>query len=202
MSLTVSASSNSFELPPVGPVAGRCCRIVDLGSQAGEYQGKPTLKRKIKISWELAESRIDGSAHHIARYFTLSLAENSRLLPFLQAWRGKPFTSDELAGFDLKRLLGAPAMLNIGHTQRNGRDRADILSVSPMPKGMAAPDMTTAPLSFDIDGEDAIDLFDTVLSDWERDSIAKSPEWQTRLKSMHQADREPGSDDDLDDIAF
>ncbi len=199
--LTVSAeSSGSFELPPAGPVAARCCRLIDLGSQKGEFQGKATLKRKLLVSWELAELRADGTPFQISRRFTLSLDEKASLRQFLQAWRGRPFSDEELSGFDLRRLLSAPAMLNIGHTNRNGKDYANILSVSPLPKGMTAPDLAAPPVTFDIDAANAPDLIET-LSENLQATIAASPEWAARLKAGRE--REPGSDDEpLDDIAF
>lgn len=199
--LTVSAeSSGSFELPPAGPVAARCCRLVDLGSQKGEFQGKATLKRKLLVSWELAELRADGTPFQISRRFTLSLDEKASLRQFLQAWRGRPFSDEELSGFDLRKLLSAPAMLNIGHTNRNGKDYANILSVSPLPKGMSAPDLAAAPVTFDIDAANAPDLLET-LSENLQATIAASPEWAARVKASRE--REPGSDDEpLDDIAF
>lgn len=199
--LTVSAeSSGSFELPPAGPVAARCCRLIDLGSQKGEFQGKATLKRKLLVSWELAELRADGTPFQISRRFTTSLDEKASLRQFLQAWRGRPFSDEELSGFDLRKLLNAPAMLNIGHTSRNGKDYSNILSVSPLPKGMTAPDLATPPVTFDIDAANAPDLLET-LSENLQATIAASPEWAARVKASRE--REPGSDDEpLDDIAF
>lgn len=138
--LTVSAEqSGTFELPPAGAVAARCCRLLDLGSQKGEYKGKATLKRKLLLSWELGELRADGSPFQISRRFTFSLDEKASLRAFLQAWRGRPFTPEELNLFDLRKLLNAPAMVNIGHVNRDGKDYANILSISPLPKGMTAP---------------------------------------------------------------
>lgn len=200
--LTVSAeSSGSFELPPAGPVAARCCRLIDLGSQKGEFQGKATLKRKLLVSWELAELRADGTPFQISRRFTLSLDEKASLRQFLQAWRGRPFSDEELAGFDLRKLLNAPAMLNIGHTNRNGKDYANILSVSPLPKGMTAPDLAAAPVTFDIDAANAPDVIET-LSENLQATIAASPEWAARVKAARE--REPGEDDEPfgDDVAF
>lgn len=198
--LTVSATASSaFEMPPAGPVAARCSRLIDLGSQKGEFQGKATLKRKLLLTWELAEARADGTPHQISRRFTLSLDEKASLRQFLQAWRGRPFTDEELAGFDLRKLMNAPAMLNIGHTQRDGKNYANILSVSPLPKGMSAPDLSAAPVAFDIDAPDAPDLIES-LSDNLQATIAASPEWQARVSGARGADAP--AFDDLEDVAF
>lgn len=193
--LTVSAeTSTAFELPPAGPVAARCNRLIDLGSQESEYQGEKKMQRKLLLSWELAEARTDGTPFQISRRFGLSLHEKASLRQFLQAWRGRPFTDEELAGFDLRKLLNAPAMLNIGHTSRNGKDYANILSISPLPKGMSAPDLAVPPVAFDIDADNAPDVLET-LSENLQATITASPEWQTRIKSA--GDAFAGLDDDV-----
>jgi len=185
--LTVSAeNSGTFELPPAGAVAARCNRIIDLGSQESVYEGKVSMKRKLLLSWELAESRTDGSPFTISRRFGLSLHENAALRAFLQAWRGRPFTDDELAGFDLRKLINAPCLLNIAHTQRNGKDYANILSISPLPKGMSAPELAAPAVLFDIDDPDASDTLET-LSDGLQATITASPEWKARACALGEA---------------
>ncbi len=201
--LTVSAEqSGTFEMPPAGAVAARCCRLIDLGSQESSFEGKTSLKRKILVSWELAELRTDGSPFQVSRRFGLSLHENATLRGFLEAWRGRAFSPEELAGFDLRKLLNAPAMLNIAHTARNGKDYANILSVSPLPKGMSAPDLAAPPVCFDIDDDSAPDVLET-LSDGLQATITASPEWKARLKALSAA---PGAGDAFagfdDDVAF
>ena len=55
--LTVSENTTaSFELPPAGPTAARCCRLIDLGSQQSEFNGEKKMQRKILLTWELAET--------------------------------------------------------------------------------------------------------------------------------------------------
>lgn len=198
--LTVSAeSSGAFEMCPAGPVAARCNRLVDLGTQQSEYQGETKSQRKLLISWELAETRADGDPFTISRRFGLSLHEKSALRSFLQAWRGRPFTDEELAGFDLRKLLNAPCLLNITHTNRNGKDYANIASVTPLPKGMSAPDLTNKPVVFDIDAADAVAVLEA-LSDSLVATIEASPEWQAKVKELGAGgDFDPSG---LDDVAF
>lgn len=179
--LTLSETkTGSFEMPPSGPIASRCSRLIDLGTQESTYEGERKTQRKILLSWELAELRTDGTPFVISRRFGLSLHEKSALRAFLQAWRGRPFTAEELAGFDLRRLLGAPCMLNVMHTNRNGKDYANIASISPLPKGMSAPELCAPGVVFDIDADDAPAILET-LSENLQSTIAASPEWQTRV---------------------
>lgn len=187
--LTVSETkSANFEMPPPGPVAGRCSRLIDLGSQESDYQGEKKMQRKLLITWELAELRTDGTPHIISRRFGLSLHEKAALRAFLQAWRGRPFTQEELDLFDLRKLLNAPALLNIMHTERAGKQYANIASISPLPKGMTAPDLTGSPLAFDIDADDAPAILET-LSEGLQATICASPEWRDRISKSNAPSR-------------
>lgn len=190
--LTVSETkSANFEMPPAGPIAGRCFRLIDLGSQESTYEGEKKMQRKILLSWELSELRTDGTPFIISRRFGLSLHEKAALRQFLQAWRGRPFTQEELDLFDLRKLLSAPALLNIMHTERAGKQYANIASISPLPKGMTAPDLTAAPLAFDIDADDATAILET-LSEGMQATICASPEWRERIRKS-DAPHSPGA---------
>lgn len=203
--MTVSETqTTAFELPPAGPVAARCCRLIDLGSQESEFQGEKKLQRKILISWELSELRTDGSPFQISRRFGLSLHEKSALRAFLQAWRGRPFSDTELAGFDLRKLLNAPCLLNVVHTERAGKQYANIASISPLPRQMTAPDLSAPTLCFDIDEPDLLKAQGILegLSDSLQATITGSPEWLARIKEAGQAGRLADSEAFDDDLAF
>ena len=45
MKLTDSGGGN-YEQPPIGTHVARCIKVIDLGTQRGEYQGKATIKRQ------------------------------------------------------------------------------------------------------------------------------------------------------------
>lgn len=179
MSLTLTESATTFELPPAGPQAARCIRLIDLGTQTSDYQGEQRQARKVLLTWRLAETRSDGEPFLVSRRFTASLHEKSALRAFLKSWRGRDFTPDELSAFDLRKLLGAPCLLNLTHSERAGRDYADIASISPVPKGMAAP----PPLGelesvlLDLSDPSTFTALDD-LSDRLVEQIQSSPEWR------------------------
>lgn len=201
--LTVSENqTENFELPPAGPTAARCSRLIDLGSHETEFQGKKKWQRKILLTWELAEQRADGTPFQVSRRFGLSLHEKAALRGFLEAWRGKAFTVEELSGFDLRKLVNAPCMLNLVHSERDGRQYANISAVMPLPKGMTAPTLSAAPVVFDIDDSEThpalLDLSESLQA-----TIESSPEWKAHAGG--DAKREPAgeaSPDFPDDIPF
>jgi len=122
--LTENTSSTEFETPPEGVFPARCYRLIDLGTVAGEWQGKPTHNRKVLVSFELLGEDClmsDGRPFAVSRRFTLSLAEKSAFRAFVQQWRARPFTPAELqGGFDINRLLG-PARFADRRPHREGR---------------------------------------------------------------------------------
>jgi cell division septation protein DedD len=183
--LTETASAADFETPPEGVFPARCYRLVDLGTVAGDWQGRPTHNRKVLISFELLGedcAMSDGRPFAVSRRFSLSLSEKSSLRAFVQQWRGKPFTAEELAGgFDLHKLLGAPALLTVAHVERAGRQYANIVGVSALPKNYPCPPGVNKPVAFDLDDFDQ-SVFDG-LSQGLQAQIMASPEYAAHATS-------------------
>lgn len=147
MALTAkSTGTGDFEPLATGLHHGVCYGIVDLGTQPSN---SPKFKdsRKIAILWEVPSERIeyekDGKKYNnprgVSGMWTLSLSEKSKLRPMLESWRGKPFTAEELEGFDVKKVLGANCYLNIVHKNGSGQNAgkvyANVASVNPLPRG-------------------------------------------------------------------
>lgn len=134
-----------FKLTPAGVHIGRCFRIVDLGTQEEEYQGEQKLLPKVAIYWELHGEDEDGKPLmtdngdplFIWQEFTNSLGKKAKLRSALESWRGKPFTEDELKGFDVSKLLNAYCMVNVTHkTSTNGKTYAVVTSLTPLPTAL------------------------------------------------------------------
>jgi hypothetical protein len=100
----------------------------------------------------------------------------------LEAWRGKKFTSEELAnGFDLRKLIGQAGLLTISHAQKADRVYANLMSISALPRGYACPQAVNAPVLFDLDSFDE-SVFDG-LSKGLQEQIMKSPEYAAYRES-------------------
>lgn len=113
------SGGGSFTPAKEGNWKARCVRVIDLGTQPGSQQW-PNPKHKVLIAWELPEQMEDYEGKETPRLvmsrYTLSLHENSALRPVLEGWRGKAFTSEELKGFDIAKVLGVPCQLQIVHS--------------------------------------------------------------------------------------
>lgn len=143
MPLIAKASSNgggTFIPAPEGPHGAVCVDVIDYGLVESTWQGQTKQKHRIAIAFQLDEQTPDGAPFVVRWYGTLTLDERGKLRPFLENWRGKKFTADELAdGFDVEKLIGAPALVQIVHATKGDATYANVDSIMKLPKGMAAP---------------------------------------------------------------
>lgn len=138
--ILVSGDSGGVEFKPheTGPFSAVCCDVVDLGIWQDTFPGKPPRDvRKIRLVFQTAETREDGKRFTVGRMFTASLGDKANLRKFLESWRGTPFTEEQLHGFNLVKLIGACALIQIKHRTKNDKTYADIDAVMQLPKGMA-----------------------------------------------------------------
>jgi hypothetical protein len=125
----------TYAQAPEGLHAACCCDIVNLGVVAGAYGAK----HKVRIVWQLdARDDASGRRYDVARVYTLSLHERAALRKDLESWRGRKFTDRELdAGFDLEKLVGVPAQIQVVQTlSDDGSLYANVSIVLPPQKGI------------------------------------------------------------------
>ena len=155
MSLTVNAGNGGggdFEQCPAGSFAARCYQIIDLGHQTFEWKGEAKVAPKVRITWELNEMMSDGRPFSISREYTASIGYKANLRKDLEAWRGRPFSAEELRNFSLENVLGAPCLLGIVHkpSKDNSKVYANVGSIMALPKGMPSPELVNPAVKFDI----------------------------------------------------
>lgn len=132
-------SSEPYPLVPAGTYNAVCVDVVDEGEKESNFDGKKKMQRKCSVWWQLDEDRPDKvERYSVRKWYTLSLNEKSSLTKDLVAWRGKPFTKEELEGFDLEKLIGVAAMITIVHkpSQDGTKTFANVAGVASPPKGM------------------------------------------------------------------
>ena len=195
----VASDSQEFEYekPPQGQHVARCWKIVDLGTQKTVFEGNEKEQRKIKICFEIPgemrEFEYEGETisrpMSISKKMTLTLSQKGALRKFLEPWRGKPFTKQELEGFDICKLLGVAAFIQISHdTGKDGNVYANISTIMMPPKGMDVPKAVNEPIIFTFQ-EEAVSVFEK-LSKSERKAIRLSPEFAA-WEFSSQFDSEP-----------
>lgn len=172
------SGGGEFEQCPAGSHVALCVGLIDLGTQHGEYNGKQTTRQQIIIRWETPDEHLeDGQPFLVSAFYTNSLGEKSKLRPLLEAWRGRPFSPEELQRFDLQNILGKPCLLNVIHNDNN---KARVTGVMALPKGMTAPKPHNPLSAFWIDEWDQA-AFDA-LPEGFRKIIMQSDEYLARLQ--------------------
>jgi hypothetical protein len=197
MGLTVKESGGgSFKQAPTVSHVARCIQIIDLGTQANEKYPENGPKHQLLMIWELPNEmlEIDGleKPFTISTFYTASLHEKSNLRHDLEAWRGREFTADELAGVDLRNVLTKPCMLSI--VEKNGRSK--VSSVSSVPKGMEVPPQFNQEVFFSLE-EYSQAQFDA-LPEGIQKMIMRSPEYERAVGGV----QESSVMDMTDDIPF
>lgn len=206
MPLVASDTGGSnYTPPPEGTHIALCNMVVDLGLQRTTYQGEDKITHQVYIRWELPNERFewekDGEELEgpmvIGKTYTLSLSNKANLYKDLTSWRGRSFTDEELAGFDLFTILGKPCQVTITHWENGGRSGGSVASVAGIPKGMEGPKVSEVGLLKY--SPDEPDMFEK-LSDFLQERIDGQVKDET-TEPPEPEDGDPGADLD-DEIPF
>jgi hypothetical protein len=199
---TTNAGGEGFEKAPEGMHVARCYKIIDCGTHIN-----PTFGKKQRLAWvffELPKALMTkgdfaGKPFTIGKRYGLSHNEKSMLRADLESWYGKRFDTaalDKAGGFDLEKVLGRPAMVNIIHSE-DGK-YANIKAINPLPEGFTCPDPVNEPFVFSLAEFDRA-KFDK-LSEKMQEFVSSSDEYQ----AMSKPEAKPAGhfDDMKDDIPF
>lgn len=159
MALTLPVGSNGggdFKRAPAGSHIAVCNLVADCGLQPGSQQ-YPAPKRKLYVRFEIPAERIeyekDGVQVEgpltIGSFYTASMNEKATLRKHLEGWRGKKFSDDEAAAFDVSALLGKACMLSVVESESGGKTYSNIAGIGSMPKGVPSPKAENPLLYFD-----------------------------------------------------
>jgi len=155
---------------PVGQYPAICIDVIDRGIVETQFGNKHKIIVRFFCGEFFKNDDDKDVPHYIGQQFTASLDERANLRKFLQAWRNRAFTPEELKGFDLEVLLGIPALLSISLNDEG--TYANIDGCMRLPKEMNAPKKP-----------------DGYVRAKDRDNAGQN--------GSGQPGREPGEDDDL-----
>ena len=176
-----AGESGSYTPAPEGTHRAVCSGIAVLGTYDEEYQGVEKKQKKIRIFYELPDEtrEYDGKTEptKISKEFTFSWSDKANLYKFINNWRGKPFTADELKKFNVFSVVSAPCLLTIQHKigKTSGKQYAEITSATPMVKGMEKP-VPTETFFYAVDQHN--EAVYANLPEFVRNKIADSDEWK------------------------
>ena len=210
MALTARSKGNGdlFEPVPSGLQLALCYGVFDIGTHLEERWD--TEIHKIVVVWELPQHRIQiedrDLPRAISKSYRLSLHRKANLRADLESWRSRPFTKEqaEVAGFDLKKILGIPCQLNIIHNTSGDKTYANVASVVPAPMGTELKtENPHAYFSFEEWPEKGIPVN---TPDWIKEKIQTSYEWLGKFKQSKEEDPpimdQTPKTDITDDIPF
>jgi len=200
MPLKFADSGSSFQSAPAGNHVARCVKVVDLGTQKGEYKGETIIRRQVLIGWELPlelmrEGPSAGKPFLVRKIYTASLGDKATLRKDLEMWRGKAFTSDELKGFEAKAVLGKPCMVSV---IQNEKGSAKVGGITAVPKGMEVPGQMNQSSYFSLEPDEFNMSAYDVLGKWDKETIALSPEFIEHTKGKDATQQIVDMDDDIE----
>jgi len=134
MPIIAREPESTFVPCPEGLHQAVCVDVVDLGVVTTQYGEK----HQVRIVWQVDEENPENDKRYTARRsYTLSLSKKANLRTMLETWRTKPFTDDELKGFDLENLLGINCQIQVVHKlSAQGKLYANVQAVVAPPKNV------------------------------------------------------------------
>lgn len=211
MPVVPKPDDKNFLPVPQGNHIAVCYRVIDLGTQKGEYMGQEKIQHKLLISWEIPDEKMeDGRPFTIGQKFTWSMSEKANLRQVLESWRGRAFSEEDFGsnGFDIKNVIGVGCMLNVVHAKKGDKIYSNIASVAKLPKGMSAPAPTNQRSYVWLSKEEFVPKNFDALSDGLKTTIQASPEYKSlsEPERIHESagprDDIPNGDDFSDPIPF
>jgi hypothetical protein len=205
ISTTNFGIAKEFKNAPAGSHLGRLYKIVDIGTQVGEWQGKATQARKMIFYFELHGeddkgqplTNDDGKPLVVTKYYNASLGEKSTLRKHLQAWLNIDFNNMP-QGFETRSILGKFAMLNVITYQKDGKTRASVEGLTAVPAIVVKhglPEGVNDIFMFDLNKFDSA-KFDS-LTDGVKKIIVESPEYRAFMKKSDPAPADNEFDQDI-----
>ena len=193
----------AFTPHPAGQFAARCVDVIDLGEKVEQYADKPAkLSHKVALVFRTGEVNPEtGDIIDLAKEFTLSMFDLANLRKFLESWRGKTFTEEEVEeGAPLHKLCGVTALLSV-EQKKSAQNRvyANISAIQKLPKVMEA----GAPIGDDYDRPE-------YLVKRKADYATAAAEYRKRIGAPMQPkvnpdgfeEFPPATDDGSDDLPF
>jgi hypothetical protein len=205
MKVSATGGNTERKVAPQGVHVARCYQIIDLGTTEDlKFGGR---KRKIQFLFELPlelavfDETKGEQPYYCRTVMTLSMAEKANLRKFIESWIGKTMTDKEASSFEIFDLLGKTGMVNISHRVTENGTYANIMSITPMPKGMQCPEPFNQAICYDTTMHDA-NVF-SLLPEFVREQIEQSDEYKLRTsKPEFTAPAAKSLTDDIDALFF
>lgn len=129
--------SKDFERCPTGLMPAVCVYVVDMGLQLNKGGES---KRKVRLVFEtqatISDGEYAGKPFMLSTEMTFSMFKSSLLRATIHNWFGKNMEDDVADAFDLEKLIGQQATLNVCENNNNGKTYTNIASINPATRGV------------------------------------------------------------------
>lgn len=190
MALNIKETKKETNYKPVseGSHVAILYSIVDMGTHTTVWQGQEKLQQKIRFTFELPNEKIEINGEEkpmvMGAEYTVSLSDKSRLKPVIEGMLGRKLGEAEKANFseaDFEKLLGTACMISVVHTEKDGNTYANISTVSPLLKGVTAPEQVNESIIYDIRQKE--DETFAKLPEFMQKKIKESEEWNKSFET-------------------
>ncbi len=193
------AGAEKFETVPAGTHLAVCCIVAYVGWQKSLFNGKEECHPKVVFTWELVNEKMkDGKPFVISAVYTSSLHSKANMRKMLECWRSRPFNKEELAGFDIMKVLGKPCLVSVIHKEVNKDIKARVQAVSATPRGTPAPSFVSPPLYYSVEPHDPDSCDILMLPEWIRKICAAA----VPPPNSGETGPPPGQTSEVEDIPF
>jgi hypothetical protein len=181
-------NSTKKEIVPSGTHIARCYSMIHIGTVEWEYNGEQKFSNKVRLTFELPNEMREFSGEQkpmvISKEYTLSMHEKSNLRKDLEMWRGKQFSYNELAHFDLMLMLEECCNLTVIHkTTKAGNEYAMIGGLSSLPKGIECTNQINPTFIFNY-GENFNQEWLEEQPEWIQNQIKNTPEYENKINQI------------------
>lgn len=188
--MNIPVDKKEYAMIPQGSHVARCVSVIYLGHQEQEWQGEKWLAPKIRVAWEtplethVFDETKGEQPFMVNKEYTLSFTDKSNLKKDLDGWGIK--VNPNTDNFDAEILIGKTCLVNVQHKQSKtgGKTYANVIGLSPLPKGMICPDQVNPTVVFSVLEWDD-DRF-MKLPAFLREKIMKSDEYIKRAAGQGQ----------------
>lgn len=198
-----ASGTKQREIIPEGQYDAICYLVAELGTHTRTGQYGEKTNPELMIGFEIPELQItyekDGvevtAPRVINQKFTQSMGEKSNLRKFLEAWRGKSLTAEDISSFTPEQILGRGIQLSIEHSKCG--KYANIKAVAPLHKSVKLGKPVNPIVNFGISDLNTPDEFNK-LYPWLQKIVMESHEAQAPVEPTIQRNNEPQGEDDGD----
>jgi hypothetical protein len=176
--IEANSGTGGYEIAPEGSHRAVCIGLAMMGTHESTFEGEKKRQKKVRFFFEIPNETEGNEPYEVSKQFNFSWHKQSNLRPFINTWRGRAFSDDELNKFNIASVIGAPCALTIQHTvsATSGKTRPEVKTVTPLMKGLAKPTPTKTLFLYDVEKHDqaTFDMLPPVF----QAMIKESEEWQ------------------------